>query len=341
MSDTRVSLKHGFTLVELLVVIAIIAILMGLLLPAVQMARETARRTSCQNNMRQLGLAAMNYEATRQKLPPGYTQAYVGGQSPSSLNGYQGHSVFYYLLPYMEQNNVYDRFDKDVPKKNIATTSENNLSAAIIPGFFCASDLLDRSPQLYSSSTDQYYGMISYKANGGSRPIYATSATNDGLFMAVGPAARKAYSAETGREIRFSEILDGQTNTIFFGEAFHEDPNFDTFTSAGWNSGSTIKTWARWYPAGGDTGLGNIMGGAFAPINYKTPWAHGETGAPGSQWGWYIYQDQRLSAFGSGHPTGANFTLADGSTRFIADELPQSILALYCQRKDGEVITVD
>lgn len=331
--------KRGFTLVELLVVIAIIAILMGLLLPAVQMAREAARRTSCQNNMRQLGLAAMNYESARQKLPPGYTQDYIGGQSPSSLNGYQGHSAFFYLLPYLEQNNLYDRFDRSVPKKNISLTAENNLSAGIIPGFYCPSDQLDKAPQQYQSgSTTQYYGMTSYKANGGSRPIYATRSTNDGLFMATGSAARKAYTAEQGHEVRFAEILDGQSNTIMFGECFHEDQNFDSFTDAGWNSGSTIKTWARWYPAGGDTGLGNIMGGAFAPINFTIPWAYGEPGAPGSQGAWYIYQDQRLSAFGSGHPGGANFTLADGSTRFVVEEISQSTLALYCQRKDGEVI---
>ncbi len=334
--------KNGFTLVELLVVIAIIGILMGLLLPAVQMAREAARRASCQNNMRQLGLAAMNYEGARQKFPPGYTQERVSGQSPGSLNGFSGHSVFYFLLPYMEQGNLYDNFNKDVPKANISTAINGNGTSAVIKGLYCPSDLLTQTAEPYTSgSTTQYFGMTSYKANGGSRPIYATSATNDGMFMATGSRARRAAGAPKGTEIRIAEIVDGTSNTMFFGETSHFDANFDSFTEAGWNSGSRIAAWGRWYPAGGDIGLGNILAGSFAPINYRIPWAHGDAGAPGSQGAWYIYQDQRLSSFGSLHPQGANFTLADGSTRFIADEMPQTVLALYCQRRDGQVISAE
>ena len=87
--------------------------------------------------------------------------------------------------------------------------------------------------------------------------------------------------------------------------------------------------------------MGNLFGGAFAPINYKTPWAHGQSGAPTSQSAWFVFQDLRLSAFGSAHPGGANFTMGDGSTKFISDEMPQTVLALYCQRADGEVINFD
>lgn len=343
MNQMKKGSRSGFTLVELLVVIAIIAILMGLLLPAVQMAREAARRTSCQNNMRQLGLACMNYESARKKLPPGYTQEYVSGQTPSWMNGYSGHSVFYFILPYLEQSNVYDRFDKNVPKRNIALSTTDFKSDAIIPGFYCASDLLTRQPEAYDTSYSgtQYYGMTSYKGNGGTRPVYFTNETRDGIFMSTGGAQYAVNGQRDGHALRFAEIRDGQSNTIMFGETFHDDPNFDTFNDVGWTSGSTIATWARWYPSGGANGLGNIMGGAFAPINYNIPWAYGEPGAPGSQFAWYYYMDQRISAFGSGHPAGANFTLADGSTRFVAEELPQTVLALYCQRNDGQVIPGD
>ena len=83
------------------------------------------------------------------------------------------------------------------------------------------------------------------------------------------------------------------------------------------------------------------MGGAFAPINYKIPWAHGDSGAPGSKGAWYYFQDLRLSSFGSGHPGGANFSLSDGSTRFLRESVSQNILEAMCQRADGTVLQED
>lgn len=84
--------------------------------------------------------------------------------------------------------------------------------------------------------------------------------------------------------------------------------------------------------------MGNILCGAFSPINYTTPFKHGGPGAPGSQGAWYVFQDQRLSAIGSLHPGGANVVLGDGSTRFLAETLPQTMLSRYCTRADGQVI---
>src|SRR5881409_2970426 len=103
MSKRHCRRHTGFTLIELLVVIAIIAVLIGLLLPAVQKVREAAARSSCTNNLKQLGLAIMNYEGTTGKLPsPGE------GINPSTLaKDYDTHSFFTYILPYMEQDSVY------------------------------------------------------------------------------------------------------------------------------------------------------------------------------------------------------------------------------------------
>lgn len=320
--------RSAFTLIELLVVIAIIAILIGLLLPAVQKVREAAARMQCSNNLKQLGLAAHNFHDSNDKFPPGYTQEQISGQ-------FQGHSAFYFLLPYIEQDNLFRTFDPNVPLNNRSPV-EGQLAGATVRTFYCPSDQLPDEADVYSSS--EVYGRTSYKLNGGSRPIFATSATNDGMFMATGPAARRGSGAPTGKQVRIADVLDGTTNTILLGERYHLDPNFDTFTDAGWTSGSTIAGWSRWYPSGGDAGLSNIMAGAFAPMGYRTPWRHGEPGAPTSRNAWFVFQDLRLSAFGSGHTGGANFVFSDGSVRFLRETIPQTTLALYCQRADGQVI---
>ena len=330
--------NSGFTLVELLVVIAIIGILIGLLIPAVQKVREAARRTECSNNIRNVALASISYESTFRKFPIGFQQF----DDPTTSNrDYQGHSVFYYILPYMEQDNLFKQMDRDIPLNNRVADPSLQRASTVIKSYICPSDLLPVDSIPYNSSTGitEYYGGTSYRANGGERPIYATSSTNDGMFMAVGPDARKAATAPAGRQIRHADASrDGLSNTLLFGEFYHDDPNFDSFTAAGWNSGSDIIQWSRWYPAGGDIGLGNIMGGSFAPINYQTPWAHGDPGAPTSQSAWWVFQDQRLSSFGSGHTGGANFAFGDGSTRFVSELTAQNVLRLYCNRNDREVI---
>lgn len=332
--------RTAFTLVELLVVIAIIGILIGMLLPAVQQVREAARRTQCANNLRQVALAAINYESAHMKFPPGYEQELITDADPSENNGFQGHSVFYYILPFIEANNVFQGMDRAVPRANRAATLAELRSSAVIPAFDCPSDTLggESIPWPSTGTPEEFYGGTSYRANAGSRPFFATSSLNDGMFMAVGPAARKAADAPEGIEVGFGGITDGSSNTVLFGEMSHLDRNFDTFTDAGWTSGSTIRGWSRWYPAGGDVGLGNIMGGSFAPINYRIPWADGESGAPGSRGEWFQFQDLRLSSFGSNHPGGANLVYADGSVHFLTDNTSQNILQLRCQRSDGQVI---
>ena len=324
--------RAAFTLIELLVVIAIIAILIALLLPAVQQAREAARRTQCKNNMKQLGLAIHNYHDVARTFPPAFTQdtRYVSGS-------FQGASAFYFILPYIEQSAVYNSFDANLPSKNKAPTA-GVLSGTKVVAYLCPSDNgVDGGIRQSTTSPFEYYGITNYRLNGGSRPLFATASTNDGVFMCIGQNARKAATAPVGMTIPIALISDGTSNTIMFGEHSLFDPNFDTFTVAGWNSGDNINGWCRWYPTGGDAGLGNLMCGAFAPVGYTTPWAKGAPGAPGASSAWFTFQDMRLSAIGSAHTGGANVTMCDGSVRFLSNSLSQTILTYLCQRDDGQV----
>ncbi|MEL7497645.1 MAG: DUF1559 domain-containing protein [Planctomycetota bacterium] len=190
--------QSGFTLVELLVVIAIIGILIGMLLPAVQMVREAARRTACMNNVRQMVLSAHNYESAHRHLPPAYQLA-AGG----TATGNGSWSVQAQLLPFCEQANAYDRIDFGLPWSdpvNIAT----GVPTMRIPMYICPSEVNDtvriknNAPFVYP----QNYGF-----NFGSWLVYApsTGQIGDGAFFVNG-------------EVRFGSIRDGQSNTLCVAE---------------------------------------------------------------------------------------------------------------------------
>ena len=178
----------GFTLVELLVVIAIIGVLMALLLPAIQAAREAARRSQCSNNLKQFGLATAHYLGAKgDRLPSGGIQDNMWG----GLSGnYRGVTFFVYLLPHMEQQTIYSRWDfKDLTKNSLGP---NALTATIIDTLLCPSDQTpERAYDLPTSGNHGglpgRYAITSYAGNGGTRNYYAYDGKDDGVFFTTGP----------------------------------------------------------------------------------------------------------------------------------------------------------
>ncbi|MBA4105406.1 MAG: prepilin-type cleavage/methylation domain-containing protein [Pirellula sp.] len=324
---------QGFTLVELLVVIAIIGVLVALLLPAVQAAREAARRSQCTNNLKQFGLAVANQvSAKRDTLPAGLTQ-----EGPP----YRGVTFFVHLLPYMEQQAVFSRWDF----KNLALNSATNTSPAAtqIPTLLCPSD--EPTVRLVDFSTmpggnhglgyPGYYAVTSYSGNGGTRNYYNLDTVDDGVFYTTGPAAI-CYSRPSPTPcerhtdpVQLQQITDGTSNTILGGEKYNVDPIFDAM-DASKRSGLLLHQWSLWGWMGGFKGTGHVMRSAAVPINFDA----GDC-ITGGQYG---CQDQRLNAYGSGHPSGATFVFCDGSARFMSDSTSLITLASLSTRAGDEVI---
>jgi prepilin-type N-terminal cleavage/methylation domain-containing protein/prepilin-type processing-associated H-X9-DG protein len=320
----RILPRRGFTLIELLVVIAIIAILIGLLMPAVQKVRAAAARMQCQNNLKQIGVAMHNFEGVFKRFPPGLNlpiSTASGAVFPTNAlvkNGKIGPPPFpnqygswlAYLLPYIEQDNVHKQIDFTVREYGNCN-GPNSIGATVIPVYQCPADHMPRTVVTYTTGGVTYYfGANSYVANAGSKSWFISSASFDGMF-------------QINSKMNIPAILDGTSNTILVGERYSLDPVWtDLPNRRGW-------AWAN-YNAPQD-----YFGGALVPINYTIPKSFSDP-PPFSE------QDNRLNAFGSNHATGANFVFGDGSVRFLTltstSELPT--LNLLCRPTDGQVVTV-
>jgi prepilin-type N-terminal cleavage/methylation domain-containing protein/prepilin-type processing-associated H-X9-DG protein len=339
--------RMGFTLIELLVVIAIIAVLVGLLLPAVQKVREAAARMSCSNNLKQLGLAAHNYHSTVGKLPPGVNVPAVitnlanGLSSPPPLVAGQSFSLFEALLPYVEQNNVYTQLNfagpipvngqpgNDSEYINCAiATNPAPVGSTIIKTFLCPSDTAPQQTTYVGTGgidkgLSYLFGANTYGGNAGIRSFYTfdtktnpsgTGMTQDGVFY-------------INSSVTLSSITDGTSNTLAFGERNRTDPNFDVVypgvnvieQHSGW-------AWANYFP-----GYDYLYGTAM-PLNWTF------TNANITSDSGFAFQDLRYSTFGSQHVGGANFCFADGSVHFIADSIPLATLQALSTRNGGEVV---
>ena len=322
----RKSKSRGFTLIELLVVIAIIAVLVSLLLPAVQQAREAARRTQCKNNLKQLGLAMHNYESTFSTLPPG------------SLANPLVFSAHARLLPYLEQANLQSLLNFSVPPLTVTAgydpvgTAQNiNAAKQTLPVMLCPSDS-DRVP-----GSD--FGGISYPACYGSA-INRTTSETDPAFARPRDGADGVIVARLST--RFRDITDGLSNTVVLGEQLLGDGAPDNTIPPANNdyrrrilvlSGNTVTNptncaaGTTWSGTRGEKWIwhGRTLYNHYYAPNAKSPDCYNASS------GYF------LTSARSAHTGGVQVALCDGSVRFVSENIGLPTWRALATRAGGEV----
>lgn len=291
--------RLGFTLIELLVVIAIIAVLIALLLPAVQQAREAARRAQCKNNLKQIGLAVHNYHDTYLTLPPGFIRDGIANS--------EGWGWHVFVLPYLELGNLYDRLDpshyrlRDVlagSNPNLATPAERQeILQASLSVFVCPSDGNDGLAHQNrhfggglgnaAGGLGQFRpGLSNYVGNWGTRPFAQVTSNAD-------PFGAFFYNSR----VRLADISDGSSNTILVGERESKVGRAGTWIGSRNPNGA------------GSRGIYVIVANSMPVINASNPpyiWSENDGAGEG---------------YSSEHTGGAHFLFADGSVRFISENI--------------------
>jgi len=325
----------GFTLVELLVVMAIIGILVGMLLPAVQMVREAARRTSCLNNMKQMGLATIGFESNHFKFPPA-----SDGQLPHN-NGkkFGGYSLHCYLLAEIEQRALYEQFSASLGfldgsgalVDNRPLLSQNRIELFLCPSSTQADAYAYRGPGSGNGAfTSHYLGVAGpfqqttpYVFN----PTWGIS--RHGIF-----GGRQTPGSVTLANIYAPSVsakgtvdatsADGCSNTFLFGESSRSRNNTDSVQHnpkrGGWAYGLSIN-----HCPAGSTGYNGRLSSARS-IRYGINRSASANSAP-----------DNARPFNSNHPGGANFAMCDGSNRFVSDTVLIDVLWAYASHDLREV----
>ncbi len=306
-------IRNGFTLVELLVVIAVIGILVGLLMPAVQSAREAARRMSCGNNLKQIGLAMHNYDGTHGSLPPTVLGVRTGRTYGGIVNR-AGMTGFVSVLPQLEQSALFGQFDL-----NSDASAEDNVMAA------------NKTPEVYlcpsmplPDSGSESRGYASYAMSTGTKKY--RNQIHDGAFVdSMNVFRQERIMAGIPSDLSWISPVDidqianfdGASNTLLVGEYGIQMRDTASlpfpFPGAG---GEAAGRWAASYPYNSTA----TVFGAFNASRIS------------------IFDIPSYESFRGPHASGVQFVLSDGSVRFLTDSIDAIILRRLAARNDGEVI---
>jgi prepilin-type N-terminal cleavage/methylation domain-containing protein len=313
---TTVMRRVGFTLVELLVVIAIIGVLVALLLPAVQAAREAARRMKCQNNLKQFGIALHNYHDTFGRMPAAYYRAWpIANGSTFGTPGWGWGTM---ILPRIEQPALYDSM-------NVSQLRLDGSPATKVPAqtplavFRCPSDTGTKLNTIrFSYATSNYvaiFGALYDQASVG-QAVVAGSVPNAGTGI---------FSPNSG--VRMAEISDGTSNTVMIGEMCYGPNGVKDSTG-----GKRLYNGAIWAGMPAENGAGSNVANMLSLCGF----------AAGADVRFRkINTPDSSNAISSAHSNGAQFSVADGSVRFISQNADGKMIDAVADRADGAAITWD
>jgi len=327
--------RPGFTLIELLVVIAIIAVLIALLLPAVQQAREAARRTQCRNNLKQIGLALHNYESTFVCFPPGFmgtttncsmVRNYVTPVGVTPVNTAQGWAWGTFILPYIDQANTYNAMNVNVHQVvcDVPLGATNNPAVGnpasgrhVLSAFTCPT----------ATDPDIFFATNGPVTNQHSKSNYVAVCGVD--FTGVLPAThtlgtdytagmRGAFGDGTKfPPVKIRDETDGTSNTFMIGEAYRQDIDANYIT---WITGvGGERRPGRWFGMAADDQTANVV---------RQLQGRGSFAVNGGS----------FNAFASQHEGGAFFLMSDGGVRFISENGDQMTVSRFGTINDSQVV---
>ncbi len=310
--------RKAFTLVELLVVIAIIGVLVAMLLPAIQAARETARRGQCGNNLKQMGLALHNFHDVRKQFPSAYQATPGGVMGAADANGDAGPgwTCLFQILPYLEEANTRQAFNQNLPCWDPANAvpAKQRLATYVCPSVTDGS--ITYQVKDAGGVTLAEFSRSHYVANSGQLDLWDNPAADLSSF-ANGPLYRNSRT-------RMKDVVDGLSHTVFLGE---RTPLRSDATWVGIVPGSVTCPGA-FFPNADCDGAGPQINVHSGPGEFENPPV---IEPPNNSSG---YVDEMHSE----HPGGCNVLFGDGSVRFVLETINPVVWAAWATRAGGEII---